>query len=114
MYGQTDYTTSGFVTKQKNRAVCAASVTFPLLYSSHQNKNTSEIGARTECKGEIVNYANVRHAPGLNSTVCGKLYNGTEVWTTGEKVTKDGYTWYKIVLPEGSDEAWIAGSLIGY
>ena len=50
----------------------------------------------------------------LNSTVCGKLYNGTEVRTTGEKVTKDGYIWYKIVLPEGSDEAWIAGSLIGY
>ncbi len=71
-------------------------------------------GARRVVHNDSVNYANVRHAPGLNSTVCAKLYNGTEVLTTGEKVTKDGYTWYKIVLPEGSDEAWIAGSLIGY
>ena len=71
-------------------------------------------GASRTVHNDAVNYANVRHAPGLNSTICGKLYNGTEVWTTGEKVTKDGYTWYKIVLPEGSDEAWIAGSLIGY
>ena len=71
-------------------------------------------GARRTVHNDALDYANVRHAPGLNSTVCGKLYNGTEVLTTGDKVTKDGYTWSKIVLPSGSDEAWIAGSLIGY
>ena len=71
-------------------------------------------GARRFVHNDARDYANVRHAPGLDSTVCGKLYNGTEVWTTGERVTMDGYTWYKIVLPSGSDEAWIAGSLIGY
>ena len=27
---------------------------------------------------------------------------------------KDGYVWYEITLENGSDNAWIAGSLIGY
>ena len=38
----------------------------------------------------------------------------TSQYTTNYVVYADGYNWYKIVLPGGSDEAWIAGSLIGY
>ena len=34
--------------------------------------------------------------------------------TTGNKIKKDGYVWYEITLENGSDNAWIAGSLIGY
>ncbi len=33
---------------------------------------------------------------------------------TGNKIKKDGYVWYEITLENGSDNAWIAGSLIGY
>ena len=33
---------------------------------------------------------------------------------TSEKAPKDGYVWYEITLENGSDNAWIAGSLIGY
>ena len=43
-----------------------------------------------------------------------QISNGTKVITTGDAVYADGYNWYKIVLPSGSDEAWIAGSLIGH
>ena len=71
-------------------------------------------GKTVTVHNDSVNYANIRRTPGLNTEVLFTVKNGTEVWTTGEKVTKDGYTWYKIVLPSGSDEAWIAGSLIGY
>jgi hypothetical protein len=31
-----------------------------------------------------------------------------------EKLTKDGYTWYEVHLESGSDNGWVAGSLIGY
>ena len=63
---------------------------------------------------DAVNYANVRHQPGLDSKVAAQLPNGTQVNTTGNTVKKDGYIWYEITLPGGSDNAWIAGSLIGY
>ena len=71
-------------------------------------------GATRTVHNDAVSYANVRHAPGLNSSVASQISNGTKVVTTGEVVYADGYNWYKIVLPGGSDEAWIAGSLIGY
>ena len=61
-----------------------------------------------------VNYANIRHTPGLNGKVAAKVYNGTKLRTTGLKVTKDGYVWYEVTLLDGSDNAWIAGSLIGF
>ena len=63
---------------------------------------------------DAVNYANVRHTPGLNGKVAAKVYNGTKLRTTGLKVTKDGYVWYEVTLLDGSDNAWIAGSLIGF
>ncbi len=60
------------------------------------------------------NYANIRHTPGLNGKVAAKVYNGTKLRTTGLKVKKDGYVWYEVTLIDGSDNAWIAGSLIGF
>ena len=77
--------------------------------------------------GEIVRvqnaecgYANVRHEPGLNGRIAARIENGTKLNTTGETVDADGYTWYEVTLVKGpdnrpaSEEAWIAGSLIGY
>ena len=63
---------------------------------------------------DAVNYANIRHTPGLNGKVAAKVYNGTKLRTTGLKVKKDGYVWYEVTLTDGSDNAWIAGSLIGF
>ena len=63
---------------------------------------------------DAVNYANIRHTPGLNGNVAAKVYNGTKLRTTGLKVMKDGYVWYEVTLLDGSDNAWIAGSLIGF
>ena len=63
---------------------------------------------------DAVNYANIRHTPGLNGKVAAKVYNGTKLRTTGLKVEKDGYAWYEVTLLDGSDNAWIAGSLIGF
>lgn len=71
-------------------------------------------GASRKVYNDAVGYANVRSTPGKGDNVCGRVYNGETVWTTGEVIYADGYDWYKIVLPSGSDEAWIAGSLIGY
>ncbi len=53
-------------------------------------------------------------AKSSQSKVITKLNNGTKVKTTGNKIKKDGYVWYEITLENGSDNAWIAGSLIGY
>ena len=63
---------------------------------------------------DVVNYANIRHTPGLNGKIAAKVYNGTKLRTTGLKVKKDGYVWYEVTLIDGSDNAWIAGSLIGF
>ena len=63
---------------------------------------------------DAVNYANIRHTPGLNGKIAAKVYNGTKLRTTGLKVKKDGYVWYEVTLIDGSDNAWIAGSLIGF
>ena len=71
-------------------------------------------GAARTVRNDSRDYANVREYPGLDTAVCGRVYNGETVYTTGETCYADGYNWYKIVLPSGSDEAWIAGSLIGY
>jgi len=71
-------------------------------------------GVTRTVKNTSVNYANVREGAGLGSKVVGKINNGTKVKTTGKKIKKDGYVWYEITLANGSDNAWIAGSLIGY
>ena len=63
---------------------------------------------------DAVNYANIRQTPGLNGKVAAKVYNGTKLRTTSLKVKKDGYVWYEVTLIDGSDNAWIAGSLIGF
>lgn len=63
---------------------------------------------------DAVNHANIRHTPCLNGKVAAKVYNGTKLRTTGLKVKKDGYVWYEVTLIDGSDNAWIAGSLIGF
>ena len=71
-------------------------------------------GATRTVKNNSLNYANVREGAGLKSKVITKINNGTKVKTTGNKIKKDGYVWYEITLENGSDNAWIAGSLIGY
>ena len=59
-------------------------------------------------------YTNIRENPGFGGTVCFKANNGERVVTTGNTVEKDGYVWYEVHLERGSDDGWIAGSLIGY
>jgi uncharacterized protein YgiM (DUF1202 family) len=71
-------------------------------------------GATRTVKNNSLKYANIREGAGLKSKVITKLNNGTKVKTTGNKIRKDGYVWYEITLENGSDNAWIAGSLIGY
>ena len=63
---------------------------------------------------DAVSYANCRKEPGLNSNVFFTIPNGTQVYTTGRKVKKDGYVWYEIMLAGAYDTGWIAGSLIGF
>ena len=73
-------------------------------------------GVRRTVYNDAVGYANLRKAPGLNSDVFFTLRNGNRVDTTGNKVTKDGYTWYEVRLVDYDTgwTGWIAGSLIGY
>ena len=59
-------------------------------------------------------YTYIRENPGYGSAVCFKAANGVKLDTTGETFKKDGYTWYEVHLEDGSDNGWIAGSLIGY
>ena len=65
-------------------------------------------------QNDAVNYANIRKAPGLDSEILFTARNGWEVTLTGNKVKKDGYVWYEIILSSPSDTGWIAGSLIGF
>ena len=65
-------------------------------------------------KNDAVNYANIRKAPGLSSEVFFTAKNGQEVTITGNKVKKDGYVWYEVMLAGAYDKGWIAGSLIGF
>ena len=71
-------------------------------------------GVNVTVHNDAVNYANIRVAPGLDSKIIGRVDNGTKLITTGRKVTKDGYVWYEVQLATGSDDGWIAGSLIGF
>ena len=65
--------------------------------------------------GVMANYANVRRAPGIDAKIIAKVYNGTKLRTRAtHTVKKDGYVWYEVILPDGSDKGWVAGSLIGY
>ena len=59
-------------------------------------------------------YTNIRENPGFGGTVCFKAANGTKLVTTEKNNKKDGYTWYEVHLESGSDNGWVAGSLIGY
>ena len=63
---------------------------------------------------DAVNYANIRKEPGLSSEVFFTAKNGQEVTITGNKVKKDGYVWYEVMLAGAYDTGWIAGSLIGF
>ena len=65
-------------------------------------------------QNDAVDYANIRLAPGLDTKVLAKVKNGTKVNTTGRTFKADGYIWYEVTLLGGSDNGWIAGSLIGY
>ena len=71
-------------------------------------------GVTRTVQNDACSYTNVREEPGFTGTVCFKANNGTRVVTTGETVKKDGYVWYEVTLLDGSDNAWIAGSLIGF
>lgn len=71
-------------------------------------------GAIRTVQNTSVGYANIREEPGENSKVISKVYNGEQLETTGETCKKGGYVWYRVHLASGSDDAWVAGSLIGY
>lgn len=70
-------------------------------------------GVKRIVKNDAASYANVRAEAGLSGKVMFKVPNGGDVYTTGRKITKDGYTWYEILCNEHPN-GWIAGSLIGY
>lgn len=72
-------------------------------------------GVMRAVQNDAANYANVRRAPGIDAKIIAKVYNGTKLRTRAtHTVKKDGYVWYEVTLPDGSDKGWIAGSLIGY
>lgn len=71
-------------------------------------------GVKRIVHNDAVSYANIREKPGLDSRVFFTVDNGEAVYTTGNKITRDGYTWYEIHLAGKYDYGWIAGSLIGY
>lgn len=85
------------------------------------NMNKLSDAALNEVNGGVVktvnnsscDHANVRHEPGLDGQIAASLKNGTRLIVLGDTVEKDGYVWYNVMLESGSDEAWIAGSLIG-
>ena len=78
------------------------------------NEMINEMALEEVIGGVTCSYTNVREEPGFKGTVCFKANNGTRVVTTGETIKKDGYVWYQVHLESGSDDGWIAGSLIGY
>ena len=72
-------------------------------------------GVMRTVQNDAANYANVRRAPGIDAKIIAKVYNGTKLQTRATRTfKKDGYVWYEVTLPDGSDKSWIAGSLIGY
>ena len=72
-------------------------------------------GATRVVDNDASSYSNVRSAPGLDSAVIGRVYNGDKVETTGRHQVKNGYDWYEIKMgAAGHSTGWIAGSLIGY
>ena len=72
-------------------------------------------GVMRTVQNDAANYANIRRAPGLDAKIIAKVYNGTKLRTaTTRTFKKDGYVWYEVTLPDGSDKGWVAGSLIGY
>lgn len=58
-------------------------------------------------------YVNIRSQAGLQGSVLFRMKNGQKVDTTGNKITRDGYTWYEIYL-DGGKYGWIAGHFIGF
>ena len=71
-------------------------------------------GAVREVHNDSVPYAYIRVAPGLSSEILFSVDNGTKLSTTGNKITRDGYTWYEVYLAGRYSYGWIAGSLIGF
>ena len=71
-------------------------------------------GAIRTVQNSAIGYANIRQEPGEDSTVVAKVNNGEKLETTGQTCKKGGYVWYQVHLASGSDDAWVAGSLIGY
>ena len=66
-------------------------------------------GARRTVHNDSCGYANVRSGPGKGYEVEYRVYNGTDVYTTGSVRYADGYEWYQL-----DDGNWIAGNVIGY
>ena len=62
---------------------------------------------------DSASYVNIRNQAGLQSDVLFRMNNGQKVDTTGNKINRDGYTWYEINLDNGK-YGWIAGHFIGY
>ena len=71
-------------------------------------------GVTRTVQNDASEYSNIRMEPGLKGEAISRVKNGTKLVTTGNTVKKDGYVWYEVRLESGSDDAWIAGSLIGY
>ena len=71
-------------------------------------------GKKVTVHNDTVDYANIRSGAGLITKVLFTVKNGTELETTGNTITRDGYTWYEVNLAGAYDYGWIAGSLIGY
>ena len=71
-------------------------------------------GEMRAIKNSSLGYVNIREEPGEDSTIVAKVNNGEMVETTGETCKKGGYVWYRVHLASGSDDAWVAGSLIDY
>ena len=57
---------------------------------------------------------NVRATPGLDGEIIASVQNGTQLFTLGKKIEKDGYTWHEVCFMGGCDTGWIVGSFIGH
>ena len=72
-------------------------------------------GKKVTVRNDATTYANIRLQPGLDTEVLYRADNGTVLETTGNTISRDGYIWYEIFVPDArAGYGWIAGSLIGY
>ena len=51
----------------------------------------------------------LRSAPGLAGSLVDTLATGTELRVVGGPEQADGYAWYEVRQPQGSNRGWVAG-----